>query len=679
MNINYSKQFLDDQDINEVVKSLKNQFLTQGPKINEFEKKIAKYVGSKYAVAVSSCTAGLHIALKAINFEKKDTLLTSTISFVSTSNVAYFMGGKTLFLDIDKNLGISISDLKKKVNKKIKAIIPVHMSGCALNMREIRNISKKYKIPIIEDCAHALGGKYQDKTMVGNCKYSDMSVFSFHPVKSITTGEGGVITTNNKSLYQKLLRLRSHGINKLKDKFENKKLAFTNNKKNFWYYEMTELGYHYRITDFQCALGISQLKKIKKFMSYKNEICKKYDNAFKNLEGVELPHQEFRKYSSNHLYILRINFKKLGITRNELFNYLRSKKIICQVHYIPIVLHPFYQNKGFKIKNYPEAKKYYDECISIPCYYNLSSRDQNFVINNIKFFIHKKYKRNILLIGSTGLLGSYMVSNNKNFKFYAHINKKELENSKIEKVRFKINQKNLRQFILKKKIDIIINCAGLASIEECEKNKHLALELNTSLVKNIISSIKNRDVKVIQISSDHLFKKIKNKITEKTEVKPQNYYALTKAKAEKMLLNSNIDYLIIRTNFFGKGKNGRNSYSDHITNIVKRNERIGIWSNIYFSPLNIKFLKSIIIFMIKKNCHGVFNLSSNEKISKYYFAKKVIKYLKLNTKFIKPKIYVQNKNLKRPTNMSLDNKKIKKIFPQLTKEFSIKHQIQMLK
>ena len=679
MNINYSKQYLDSDDINTVAKSLKNQFLTQGPNIAEFEEKVAKYVGSKYAVAVSSCTAGLHIALKAIDFKEKDKILTSTVSFVSTSNVAYFMGGSALFLDIDKNLGISISDLKNKINNKIKAIIPVHMAGCAFNMREIRNISKKYKIPIIEDCAHALGGKYPDKTMIGSCKYSDMSVFSFHPVKTITTGEGGIITTNNKKLYYRLLRLRSHGINKLNDKFKNKKLAFTNKKRNFWYYEMTELGYHYRITDFQCALGISQLKKIKKFINYKYEICKKYDEAFKNLEGVELPQQGFRKYSSNHLYILRINFKKLGITKNELFNYLRSKKIICQVHYIPIVLHPFYQDKGFEINDYLEAKKYYEECISIPCYYNLSQKEQNFVISNIKYFIYKKYKRNILLLGSTGLLGSSIISKNKNFNFYAHINKNKLRYSKVKKVYFKINQNNLNKFILKKKIDVIINCAGLTSIEECEKNKDLALNSNTNLVHDVISSIGNKSVKIVQISSDHLFAQSKNKITEKTEVKPQNYYALTKAKAEKLLIDSKINYLILRTNFFGIGKNGRSSYTDYITNFIKSNKKINIWNNIYFSPLNIKFLKSIILSLIMNNCQGIYNLSSNEKISKYNFAKKIAKYSKLNINLIVSKKYIQEKNLKRPTNMSLDNKKIKKIFPKIIKKFSINHQIQMLK
>ena len=678
MNINYSKQYLDKDDYTSVLKSLKNQFLTQGPKISEFEKKISNYVGAKYAVAVSSCTAGLHIALKAINFKEKDTLLTSTISFVSTSNVAYFMGGKTLFLDIDKNLGISLDDLKKKVNKKIKAIIPVHMAGCALNMKEIRKISKKYNIPVIEDCAHGLGGKYLDNTFIGNCKYSDMSVFSFHPVKSITTGEGGVITTNSRKLYQRLLRLRSHGINKLNDKYKNRKLAFTNKKRNVWYYEMTELGFHYRITDFQCALGISQLKKIKKFMDYKLKVCQRYDKAFKNFEGIDLPQQIYRKYSANHLYILRINFKKLNTNRNLLFSFLKSKNIICQVHYIPIVMHPFYQDKGYNINDYVEAKKYYEECISIPCYYNISKKDQDYIIFQIKSFIYKNYKRNILLLGSSGLLGSSLLTKSKKFNFFAHINKKKLNINNFKQINFKITSKNLNKIISQNKIDIIINCAGLTSVEECERNKTLAFNSNTSVVGNIISSIKNKDIKLIHISSDHLFQKSSKKISENTTTKPINYYAYTKAVAENLILKSNIKYLILRTNFFGNGKNDRSSYTDYIKkNLINKN-KIEIWKNIYFSPINIKSLREILFLMIEKNCQGIFNISCNERISKYHFAIKVAKHLKLDHNLILPKKYSYKSQIKKPFNMSLDNKKIKKILPKFKREFFIQKQIMML-
>ena len=225
MNTNYSKQHLDKEDIRSVINCLKSEYLTQGPLVQKFEKKIAKFVKSKYAVAVSSCTAGLHISLKAIGFSSGDEIITSVISFVSTSNISYFQNGKTKFVDIDeKTVGMNIDQIEPNISRKTRAIVPVHMSGSAYNMKKIKKISKKYKIPVIEDCAHAFGAKYSDGSMVGSCKYSDLSVFSFHPVKSMTTGEGGVITTNSKRLYLKLLRLRSHGINKSNDKFLSKKM-----------------------------------------------------------------------------------------------------------------------------------------------------------------------------------------------------------------------------------------------------------------------------------------------------------------------------------------------------------------------------------------------------------------------------------------------------------------------
>ena len=391
MQIPYSKQYIDNQDINAVVKCLKSSNLTQGPFVEKFEKKIANLVNAKYAVAVSSCTAGLHISLKAVNFKKGDNIITSVISFVSTSNISYFLNGNVKFTDMDEQtIGMNFNEISKKITNRTKAIIPVHMAGAAYNMKEIDLLRKNKKISIIEDCAHALGGKYPDGSMIGSCKYSDMSVFSFHPVKTITTGEGGVITTNNKSLYQKLLVLRSHGINKLKNDYINKQNAYTNKRKNPWYYEMKEIGYHYRLTDIQSSLGISQLKKINKFISKRKKIAQYYDKHFSDLTNLKITQKEMRALSSNHLYIIRIKFKKIKKTKQQFFSYLRKKNIICQTHYIPIVLHPYYQKKGFKLKYFPNAKKYYEEAISLPCYYRLSQTNQNFVIDTIKKFLKQK-------------------------------------------------------------------------------------------------------------------------------------------------------------------------------------------------------------------------------------------------------------------------------------------------
>lgn len=401
MKIPYSTQFIDQSDINSIIKVLKKTNLTQGPEVKKFEDAIANYVDCKYAVAVSSCTAGLHLAMLAANFSKKDELITSCISFVSSPNSSQFIGGSVNFTDIEKDyLGMCTKDLKKKITKKTKVIMPVHMGGLAKNANEIKKIARNKKITIIEDAAHSLGANYiNTKIKIGSCKYADMSVFSLHPVKSITTGEGGIVTTNNKKFYEKLLRLRSHGINKNKDKFLIRSQAYKNKKRNKWYYEMQELGFNYRITDFQCALGTSQLKKLNRFINKRRAISKRYDAFFDKIKYIKPLQSKFRNYSSNHLYIIKIkNFDKV-INRQHFFNYLHSNNIICQIHYIPIVMHPFYKKMGYRLKDFPNAKEYYESCLSLPCHYKLTLKQEKFVKNIIKKYFLKygssKFKEEI--------------------------------------------------------------------------------------------------------------------------------------------------------------------------------------------------------------------------------------------------------------------------------------------
>ena len=280
--IPYSKQFIDTNDIKYVSKTLKANFITQGPLIEKFEKKISNYVGSKYAVAVSSCSAGLHLAAIASNLNYGKTLITSPNSFCSTANAAKHCKAKVEFIDIDYDTGnISLKKLEKQIKKKIDVITPVHFGGLAVDMATIKKLTLNKKIILIEDAAHALGAKYKDGSMVGNCKYSDMTVFSFHPVKSITTGEGGMITTNNKKLYERLKILRSHGIDK------NFKHMKSKNQTLPWYYEMKQLGFHYRLTDLQCALGLSQLKKLTKFIRKTKKIAKYYDIHFSKFKNCK--------------------------------------------------------------------------------------------------------------------------------------------------------------------------------------------------------------------------------------------------------------------------------------------------------------------------------------------------------------------------------------------------------
>tara|TARA_B110000090_G_C13371898_1_gene442412 strand:+ start:54 stop:2129 length:2076 start_codon:yes stop_codon:yes gene_type:complete len=383
---NYGRHFTDKQDENSILEVVKKGALTQGPKILDSEKIIANYVGSKYAVAVSSCTAGLHLAGKVCGLSKEKNLLTTPISFVATSNAAFYCNAKPFFSDIDPDsVCLDSKELKNSYIKKnkIKCIAPVHFAGAPANMKEIYKFSKKNKLKIIEDAAHALGGKYKNGKRIGSCCYSDMTVFSFHPVKIIAGGEGGMITTNSKEYYHKLLALRTHGITQEYSNFQNSKEAFDKKEKNLWYYEMNSLGYHYRQTDIHSSLIISQMKKIHLFLKRRSEIAAIYDLKLKNNKNIEILQKNLRKESSKHLYIVKIDFKNLKKSRNRFMRDLILHNIQTQVHYIPIPIHPFYSQKGYDLKQLPNTKNYYDTCLSLPIHYNLTNKQVNYICQSI--------------------------------------------------------------------------------------------------------------------------------------------------------------------------------------------------------------------------------------------------------------------------------------------------------
>ena len=384
--IPYGKHFIDEDDIKSVVDVLRNGPLTQGPKVKEFENKISRYVGSKYAVAVASCTAGLHIALQCANLKRTDYLVTSPITFVSSANASFYVNSKIDFVDIEREtINLSPKSLKETINKNkdIKAVMPVHFSGLPCKMDEISEIAKSSNLFVIEDAAHALGATYKDGSKVGNCKYSDATVFSFHPVKAISAGEGGMITTNNEEIYKRLLRLRSHGINKSNDGFINLSTEDINNKDNPWYYEMQELGYHFRISDIQCALALSQLKKLDKFIKRRKELVARYDTFFENNELIKPIQISGRKFSAHHLYVVEIDFQKLQMSRGSFMKNLKKRNIITQVHYIPVSNHPFYLEIGFNPNEYPLSQQYYKKALSLPLYYSLKNSEQDYVMEQI--------------------------------------------------------------------------------------------------------------------------------------------------------------------------------------------------------------------------------------------------------------------------------------------------------
>ena len=387
--IPYGRHHIDGEDIKSVIKVLKSDNLTQGPLISAFENEISKYVGVKYSVVVASCTAGLHLASIVSKLKKGKKLLTSPITFVATANSSLYCGAETIFADIDSStINISTESIKEVISKnKIHAIAPVHFGGLPCDMRKIKEIANKINAVTYEDAAHAFGASFQDGSKVGSCKYSDMTVFSFHPVKSIAMGEGGIITTNNKKIYKQLLRLRNHGIEKNNDNFIFKKRGLSNKTNSPWYYEVQELGYHYRITDIQCALGLSQLKKIDKFLSRRRELAINYDLAFENLKNCKPVQKKMRDTSSNHLYILKVNFKKLEKTRADLMREFKSVGIQTQVHYIPVTSHPYFRKKNFKKHNLFNAYQYYDSALSIPLFYDLTDKEQRYVIEQVKKLI----------------------------------------------------------------------------------------------------------------------------------------------------------------------------------------------------------------------------------------------------------------------------------------------------
>ncbi len=381
--ISYGRQHIDEEDIQAVVDCLRSNNLTQGPMVAEFEQSVASYVGARFAVAVSSGTAGLHIAALAAGAKPATALLTSPITFVATSNAAVYAGATPLFADVEADtINISPTAIAQKLaeHPEISIISPVHFAGLPCDMVAIKKMADSAGAVVIEDAAHALGSRYFDGSMVGNCKYSLMTVFSFHPVKSITTGEGGLVTTNDEVTYHKLLRLRSHGINKDADNYLLPENAHTDGVPNPWYYEMQELGFHYRITDIQCALGVSQMKKIDAFVSRRRVLTSRYDTAFAGMKFIKPAQKQGRDRSAHHLYPVRINFAAAGTTRAVFMGELRRRGVITQVHYIPVTMQPFYQRLGCVSADYPQANAYYAEALSLPLYVDLTDEQQDSVI-----------------------------------------------------------------------------------------------------------------------------------------------------------------------------------------------------------------------------------------------------------------------------------------------------------
>ena len=380
--IPYGRQDINQQDIDAVVEVLKSDFLTQGPKVPAFEQAVMEACDAKYALAVNSATSALHIACLALGLGEGDWLWTTPNTFVASANCGLYCGAQVDFVDIDPNTyNLCTKELEKKLidaeksGKSPKVLVPVHFSGQPCDMEVIYNLSKKYGFKIIEDASHAIGGKYKGEP-IGNCRYSDITVFSFHPVKIVTTAEGGMAVTNSAELARKLDLLRSHGITR------NSSLM-TKPMDGPWYYEQIELGFNYRMTELQAALGVSQMQRLDDFVAKRHKLAQRYNELLKDLP-IMLPWQHEDGYSGLHLYVIRLQLDKITKTHLEVFEGMREAGILVNLHYIPVHMQPYYQAMGFEVGQFPQAEQYYQEAMSIPMFPTMTEEQQDKVIATLK-------------------------------------------------------------------------------------------------------------------------------------------------------------------------------------------------------------------------------------------------------------------------------------------------------
>ena len=380
--IPYGRQDISQADIDAVIDVLRSDYLTQGPTVPAFEGAVAKLSDARYAIAVNSATSALHIACLALEVGKGDIVWTSPITFVASANCVLYCGATVDFVDIDpKTYNLSPERLAEKLahaersGTLPKVVIPVHLCGQPCDMAIIHELSRQYGFKVIEDASHAIGGKYQNGP-IGNCQYSDITVFSFHPVKIITTGEGGMALTNDPKLAKQLNLLRSHGITRSPDEMISQ-------SEGPWYYEQIMLGFNYRMTDIQAALGLSQLKRIEEFLLKRHKFAQRYDKLLAELP-LQTPWQNVQSYSAYHLYVIRVDFARGTKTKAEVFKELHALGVQVNLHYIPVYRQPYYQNKGFKLDYCPEAELYYAEALSLPMYPSMSEAQQDYVISSLK-------------------------------------------------------------------------------------------------------------------------------------------------------------------------------------------------------------------------------------------------------------------------------------------------------
>ena len=388
--IPYSRQTIEKDDITAVVDTLKQDFLTNGPVTLEFEKKIARKLGAKFCVLCSSATAALTLSYRVMGIKNGSRVLVPSVTFCSTSNAAELLGAKVEHIDCNSKNGLLDFSYLEKIlqKKKFDYIVPVHLGGQTVDMKKIKKYSQLFNLRVIEDASHALGTSHitNKERFVGDCKYSEMCIFSFHPVKNITMGEGGAVTTNNEEHYHNLLKYRNHGIERNESNFFYKKNSMTHNLKNLWYYEVQNIGFNFRISEINCALGLSQFKKLLNFKKKKQRIRNYYLKKLKELDFMDIVEQrDNNELPCWHLFQILIDFRSKSFSKADLMNYLKNNRIETQVHYIPLHLQPFYKKK-YGLKKLPNAEKFYEDVLSIPFFASLQTDEIDYIIDNLKKF-----------------------------------------------------------------------------------------------------------------------------------------------------------------------------------------------------------------------------------------------------------------------------------------------------
>jgi UDP-4-amino-4,6-dideoxy-N-acetyl-beta-L-altrosamine transaminase len=376
--IPYGRQWIDEEDEQSVLRVLRSDYLTQGPEVSRFEQALVRLTGARYCTAVSSGTAALHLAVAALRIEKGTEGITSPITFVASANAMLYSGMVPRFADIDpRTYNLDTAQVEKQLSGNTRLLLPVHFAGQPADMPELQNLARRSGCRVIEDASHAIGSSYADGSPVGSCRYSDLTVFSFHPVKTITTGEGGAITTNDPELYERLLLSRTHGI--------TRDPVHLGENPGPWYYEMQDLGFNYRLTDLQAALGTSQLGKLERFRQRRRQIVELYNGAFRGEPRLTTPYEDPRVVSCFHLYVVQMDFPAVGLGRKESMELLKDRSIGTQVHYIPVHLQPYYrQTFGYRPGDYPIAEAYYRRALSLPLYPAMSDEDAFRVVDGIR-------------------------------------------------------------------------------------------------------------------------------------------------------------------------------------------------------------------------------------------------------------------------------------------------------